>query len=321
MNNYEVAHKFFYDLNGNFEKSYLNVSYNNYKFYSYYTCIGKVVDSLDGRCILLVSENDFSNTTSKHIGNLLGACPFDFIYVPVNYGDNDIDINNLENKIIKQLNIYKNSKLTLKENRDEYCRYYTMLCDVSHRVVKIKKSNIAKYRDLYLELQDISKIKELKKKQRAQDRKAREKARKKRIESEKALTKDLNFLGVEKLQDYINFYYNKNYALQKFEIANISIWDAQLQYKRLYIKLKDYFQDNFKGYDFVWTEGENFKTSKSVIVKIEDCLPLIKLYKENRIKHGLKLNQYTVLEVKNDYIKIGCHKISRENLDTLLKEF
>ena len=162
MDNYDIAHLFFDDLSGSFKKSYMNVSYEAYKFYSYDTIIGKVIENLDGRLILLVSDNNFSNTTGKHISNLIGACPFNFdriVKIPIEYEQKDININELENAITEKLDYFKNQKFSHKYNRDEYCRYYTMLCEISHRVVKVKKSVIAKYRKLYLDLQNIEKVK------------------------------------------------------------------------------------------------------------------------------------------------------------------
>lgn len=332
MDNYDVAHRFFYDLSGYFSKNYINVSYRNYKFFSYYTCIGKVVEDLDGRYILLVSEDNFSSTTAKHISNLIGACPFDRMRVPVNYGDSDININELENKIIKKLDYFKNQKLSQKYNRDEYCRYYTMLCEISHRVIKIKKSTITKYRKLYLELQDVEKVKALKKKQQILDRKAIEK-------SIKDFKKLIDTKNLDELKDWLKYNWNCNKVLYKQlkNYINDKTVESLTNGKNLleiiacaynsniewHIRqlLQEYLQNKYKDYSFVWIEGENFKTSKHVTIKIEDCKSLIRLYKSGKIKHGMQLNQYTILEVKNDYVRIGCHTISRENLDILLSSF
>ena len=82
--------------------------------------------------------------------------------------------------------------------------------------------------------------------------------------------------------------------------------------------IKNYLYKNY-NYDYVWIKNDTFKTSKNVTVKIEDCKTLIKLYQHNKIKHGMKLNQYTVLEVTKEFVKIGCHKISIENINCLIK--
>jgi hypothetical protein len=335
MNNYDIAHKFFYDLDGYFSKHYMNVSYSNYKYYSYYTIIGKVIEDIDGNYLLLVSEDNFSNTTAKHINNLLGACPFNNrMYVPVNYGDSDIYVDKLEEKIVKKLEIYKKSKLALKENREKYCRYYTMLCEISHKIVKVKKSVIAKYRGLYLELQDINKVKELKKKQRLQDNKENERIEKEfqKLIKAKNLDELKKWLShnwscdkklYKKVKNYINEKTVENLTNNKnlLEIINSAYnYNSNLNWgdKQL---LQEFLKSKYEKFSFVWIEDDKLKTSQYVIVKVEDCKTLIRLYKHGKIKHGMQLNQYTILEVKNDYIKIGCHKILRENIDLLINGF
>ena len=47
-----------------------NVSFNNDEFYSYSTCIAKKVQGY-GQRVLLVSRDNFSSTTSKHISAIV----------------------------------------------------------------------------------------------------------------------------------------------------------------------------------------------------------------------------------------------------------
>ena len=320
MDNYGIAHKFFYDLSGYFSKHYMNVSYKNYKFYSYGTIIGKVIEDLDGNFLLLVSENNFSNTTAKHINNLLRACPFnDYMYVPIEMYDRDIYINNLEKIICKKLDYFKNQKFSQKYNRDEYCRYYTMLCEISHRVVKVKKSVIAKYRKLYLDLQNIEKVKSIKKLQREKDLKLAEKARKEREKALKQLKNECLLIELENIVDYAKFVFSNNFTNESIESLKNTPEYGINKIREIKNKVRNFLQDTYENYSFVWIDGENFKTSKNVTVKIEDCQPLIRLYKSGKVKHGMQLNQYTILEVKKDFVKIGCHKISIENINCLIK--
>jgi hypothetical protein len=329
MDNYDVAHKFFYDMDGYFKKHYINVWYDNYKFYSYGTIIGKVIEDKDGNFLLLVSENNFSNTTCKHISNLLGACPFNNrLFVPIAMYDRDININELEKIICKKLDVYKNSKLSLKENREKYIHYYNMLQSVNDKVIKVKKSVFNKYSKLYEDLKDIEKVKSIKKAENIKNRKENEKINK---EFEK-LIKEKN---LDELKAYITirncelklYKLLKNYITEKtvenlikdknlLDIINLA-FNSNLNWQEKN-DIKNYLYKNYK-YDYVWIDGENFKTSKNISVKIEDCKPLIRLYQSGKAKHGLKLNQYTILEITKEFVKIGCHKIPVENINCLIE--
>ena len=95
MNNYDIAHNFFYQEGENFDKYYKSMSYNNDKFYSYGTIIAKKMIDKNGDKCLFLSANNFSNTTTKHINYLRQACPYyNILYVPVDYNQKDISIEN-----------------------------------------------------------------------------------------------------------------------------------------------------------------------------------------------------------------------------------
>ena len=69
---------------------------------------------------------------------------------------------------------------------------------------------------------------------------------------------------------------------------------------------------------FVWIENEyNVRTSKNIRMNMDIVKTGLKLWKHNKIKHGYKVDFYTVLEVRKDYIQIGCHKIPTENIQAL----
>jgi hypothetical protein len=291
MDNYDIAHKFFYDLSGYFKKHYMNVSYNNYKFYSYGTIIGKVIEDRDGNYILLVSENNFSNTTCRHIANLLGACPFSYLHVPVKMYDRDINIDDLEKTITKKLDFYKNEKLSLKQNRNEYIRYFDMLNTVSNKIVKIKKAVIKKYEKLYNDLQNSEAVKRIKHNEHIKAQKAADKLKKELAK----ITKSKNLCELAQMA------YGYNNGVNSELKAKIKMLINPLH-----------------NYAFAWIKDDTFETSKGIEIKIKDCMPLIRLYKAGKVKHGLKLNQYTVLEVTEKFITIGCHKIPAENIKQLI---
>ena len=44
---------------------------------------------------------------------------------------------------------------------------------------------------------------------------------------------------------------------------------------------------------------------------------MLKLWKHNKLRLGMKLDKYTVLEIKENHVKIGCHIIPTKNLEEL----
>ena len=72
---------------------------------------------------------------------------------------------------------------------------------------------------------------------------------------------------------------------------------------------------------FVWIENEyTVRTSKNIRMNMDIVKTGLKLWKHNKIKHGYKVDFYTVLEVRKDYIQIGCHKIPTENIQALYEK-
>ena len=295
MNNYDIAHNFFYQEGENFDKYYKSMSYNNDKFYSYSTIIAKKMIDKNGNKCLFLSDNNFSNTTAKHISYLRQACPYyNVLYVPIKYNQRDITIDDTIKVIIDNLDFYKNQKLSLKVNRESFIKYFLLLLEINDNFKTIKKSIIKKYQGLFDILNNNESLKELKKKI---------------VEKQKQ--------ELEKIKKKINSY------LKKYDLSTLAkmVYDYDDKTlnndKDIKQAIKKYINPN-DDLSFVWIDGDNFKTSKSITISKNDCKLIIDLYKHNKLKHGLKLNQYTVLEVTKDFIKIGCHKIPVENINCLI---
>ena len=66
---------------------------------------------------------------------------------------------------------------------------------------------------------------------------------------------------------------------------------------------------------FIWKdENGDFKTSKNITVKAEEGNRVLTLYKAGKLKHGEKVDFYTVLSITPEIVKIGCHNILTANL-------
>lgn len=299
MSIFDIAHEFFYQVDEVFNKSYINVSYNGDRFFSYSTIIGKKVTGKDGKPYLLLSNENFSTTTARHISYLRRACPLPIVYVPIIGGQSDIEPSEAVNAITRHLDFYKGQKLSQKNNRQAFIENFNMLNEISENIETVKKSILNKYKPLYDVLTSEEKLKEYKKKASE-----KEKARAEKLKKQ-----------AEKLKKRVNRYLKKyGFAtLAKLIYTNDPTLDtAEKQ------KIKG-FLNPYQDLAFAWVDGDTVKTSKSVSVDKAEALAMLKLWAAGKLYHGMTLDRYTVLSVSPRFVTIGCHKMPVENLQSLLE--
>lgn len=289
MRNFDIAHKFFYNNGGYYSPSCSPMSFNEDKFFSYYTLIGKICSNKHGARVLLISDNNFSATTSKHISYLRQACPFNYIRVVMEYGERDITPEQAAERAIKNAVYYSEQKLTQAANRDKLFNAVNQFNQLRENFKIGRLKMPAKIEKLIATLQDSEAFKALKTKQRAADLK---RAKKEKSAFE-ALTKNKNLCDLARLA---------------YEYGRDDITSEQRS------KLQKTL--NPRGdLAFVWMdENGDFKTSKHITIKHDEGAAALKLFKAGKIKHGYKIGCYTVLNIGADIIKIGCHNIPVKNL-------
>lgn len=302
MRNINIAHDFFY---GDFNeyRTFNNVSYSNNLFYSYYTVIGAVVKAKDGSNILLVSESSMTPTTGRHIGNLISACPFNHLRVPMRYGKHSFSLDDCINDIITILDNYTAEKLTRKANREGFVESYEQLLYINEYIKDIDPDIIAKYAPLFDLINHSKELKELR-------AKLKEKAKQDELKAKAELDKLLN------TYDYLDL------VQFAFDIHKAKIVFNDYQKDReMSARVKKVLNPN-NDLSFVWIdEDENkVKTSKSIQMSMDIVKTGLKLWKHNKIKHGYQVGCYTVLEVRKDYVQIGCHKIPMDNIKALYEK-
>lgn len=306
MQNLDVVHKWFYDLDGDFNRYSMNVSYYKSKFYSYVTVIAKVVKDTQGNNVCIVSDNTFRNTTARHINAILSACPYNIIRLPQYMGNSDFMPADVVKHIKENLEYYSKAKLTQKHNREGLSNYYemlenTLILEDFKNYFKEIKALLKEYRTLYESVNDPNKRKELKAIQAQKDKKEQLK-----------LKKQCN--GLLKKYDYLTLV---KFAFSDFWLNDFSI-DAYNKQKEQKIALQKYFNSN-KDYAFIWVDDDKIKTSKHITVDKKEAFTLLHLWEHNKLKKGMKVSYYPVLEYNDKFVKIGCHKIPTQNLKELLK--
>ena len=299
--NFDVAHSFFYQENERFDKNYMNVSYNDDTFYSYYTAIGRKIKTRDNKNILLVADNYFSSTTCKHISNLISACPYDYIRVPQKYGNHYMELSKIIEYIKENLEYYSKEKMTRKENRTAFSKHYEMLIELNKKVIDIDNDLLEKYNELYNTINNPEKLKLERQKQ-----KQIEKEQKAKLKFELN-----NLLTTRHYSDLVKFAYSD------FWFNDTSIEDYNKQ-KELKAKLRKYLNPK-NEYSFCWFNDDKVITSQCVRVDRKEAETLLKLWQHKKLKIGMKISYYTVLSIKDKFVKIGCHTIPTENFEALLE--
>ena len=119
-----------------------NVSFDNDEFYTYNTCIAKKVQGY-GQRVLLVSRDNFSSTTSKHIN----AITYSFyrectsldalVFVPFSYEDKDVSLFVLADRFYNAIKDYKSFDFNLKNDRQKFSFLYHHAREFSDKVMTL----------------------------------------------------------------------------------------------------------------------------------------------------------------------------------------
>lgn len=297
MKNIDVAHLFFYQGAYNyFDRGSMNVSYRCDTYYSYYTAIAKKITGKEGQDILLISDDNFSQTTAKHINELRRACPFGYnniISVPQDYGKHYLEIETIVKRLADNIIKASGYKMTLKANREYFINCYETLLKLNEKVCDIEQDFIDRFTPLYNDINGPEKLAILKAKNK-------EKERKKQLK----LKAELQILITD---------------LDLSSLAYRAYSDKSFDDKELKQKIKQYINPS-NDLSFIWFEGESVKTSQHITVNRNEVETLLKLWSKGKLKHGMTISYYTVLEVTSKYVKVGCHKIPTENLQALCNQ-
>lgn len=289
-----IYHNFFYDdENAYCRKNYgPAVWYQDGVFYSYTTAIGRIYHMKDGNRALVYSATGFSSTTRKHIHDLWAACPFyKNISVPAKY-EGHLTSEEILSKIEAVLSAERN--FNRKEQREEFLNAFKALESLNElKGFKGIPAMIRKYQGIANQLNDKAAYRALSAKIVEKRKKAEARAAVKRAKILKQYSK-LN------ISDQARAAYDYNSPLDSEAKA----------------ALRNALNPN-RDLSFVWVDGDFIKTSQQIRVPATEAARLLTLWKAGKLKHGMTIDRYTVLNVGDDIVKIGCHNIPVENLKAL----
>lgn len=297
--NRDLTHSFFYDLNGYNMPIRSNVGYKYNTFYSYSTAICRIFTNSNGENIALFSENSFSFTTAKHLNYLKGACPFHKYYAFFDYQEDATEKELFETNT-RILESYAKAKLTQKANRETFSKAFHALENFLEfqefkPLYKDIKKILKKYKSIKDALDDKDALKALNTKRAEQEKRKKEREEKKR----QAILRK----------------FKKISYIEKIKLAYTSgglEWEVKDELRKAL--------NPDRSLSFIWIDGDKIKTSQCVTVDLKDAMILLKAWKFGLLKHGQQIDRYTVLNVSDDFVKVGCHKIPTENLKELCEE-
>lgn len=307
--NRDIAHAFFYQEGESYKKHYRTCGFEDDTYFSYATAIGRKYKTDDGYDCLLYSNESMSHSTGKHLSYLRCACPFGMnISVPLRYGRSYIRLYDIVDDLIGNMYFYFDRKLTQKANREGFSYAYRTLKILVENFSKHSeftrlrtlddiKSELAKFKDLYEDLNDETKLAELKKRQAKIDRESAQKLK----EELKDLLKDFGYL--ELLHWAYGYGSNCNPDLRK--------------------RLREYLNPK-EELSFVWVDHDDPDrslciTSQGVCMDTNEVNIALRLWLAGKLKRGMKIGYYTVIDIQPSFVKVGCHKIPVKNLKELAK--
>lgn len=284
--NWDMAHNFFYNEAGEDDyPRYKSCGYRENLFFSYSTVIAMIVKNRKGQKVTLISDNSMSNTTARHISNVWRASPYDLYSVPFEYGQQPKNVYKVASMFNWALARTSSLKMTLQNNRREFCRVFVEAERFSKDILELLF--LDDYRELYNELKDPEKVKELK----AKDRKER----------------------LEKLKKVRMFLKGKSYLdLVRYAYEYKADRDLDL------VKKAREMLNPKENLNFVWrTHNGFYRTSGRVVITKEDGDKALRLWKEGKLNKGYELGNFIVGKIADDFIRIGCHTIPTKNLEAL----
>lgn len=310
--NESQAHAFYYyGVNEGESKSYVGcrISYDRNIAYSYSTCVAKVIPakgfkqsavntSRPGSGITLISFENMSATTARHISQLHYASPFPVVYVPMKYGRANISPAEMANLFVKELEYCLDNSNLIKYRRD-----FVTLMNSRRKIIDgactewakaLKGPRFRKYDSL-----DITKhANELKEHNR--------KLVAKQLATMRAVLKKY---AKGSSQDYLSFVR--------------AVLEHGAQYSHLGIspeergRISQALTAGGRSYVWVDTDGESVRTSRGIRVPVQEARVLLKAWGAGDDMRTRRIGMYSILQYSGSEIKIGCHAIPRENMVAL----
>lgn len=303
MTNFEFIKSWVADSSYSYQHG--NLSNRGPKLFSYSTCIALKCASIDNKKnIMLIADQNFSQTTAKHL-NYLGSAArisktnWHIIYVPFEYGtyydDQSTTYRNWSNTL-SSLILNFNTKLrslskglTRKEYRYEFIRTYNNLKAFVEELYPDGEYSLNEFKDIFVLLEADPTGKTFKQIQRE------------KLAEERALIKKT----LKEIKVTGNFELLKGLPKESLQ----SYWGKGLMYVKAISRVG-------KGY-YNLTTNHNVR----VCINYEELMAALLKVKNHELQKDENVAGYQTVIITDKYIKVGCHKMSVKNLLWILDVF
>lgn len=288
-----------------FSYHHQNLSNRGPQLFSYSTCIALKCASIDNKKnIMLIADQNFSQTTAKHLCSLGSSVRnsnsnWHIIYVPFEYGsyyNDQSEAHHLWVGTLSRLLLVFDNKLrslseglTRKEYRYEFIRTYNNLKTFAEELYPDGKYSVEKFKDIFVLLESDPTGKTFKQFQR----------------EKLAADKDLIKKTLKEIKSTGNFESLKN--LPKEGLQNY--WGKGLNYVKTITRVDE------KSYNLVTNQGVR------VCINYEELMTALSKVKNYELQNGENVADYQIGTITDKYIRVGCHKMSVKNLLWILDVF
>lgn len=324
MKYHDIFHNYFHGGPG--EVRGANYHFEGDAFFSYATTIALKATDDNGDEWLLVSGNSMSSFTGRHLNYLLRACPYDrHLHIPLERGDRVYDLRDvavvwsgyarsmagcsfskvedrmkfewLHDSFLKFLELFKNQ---IEGSRDYLDRAAETFAECRRRCdEKTARLKAAQERAASRTPEEIEAMHE--KRRLAEERKQ------KRIEEKTAAIMAIPYLKRVRLLYDVRAIDERSYDIPK------ASWALAQQKMR--------YSGEQRAFSFMWPEGEGVRTSQRVYVPSDDVKKAILLHVRTRHVLGAKIGGFTLVDINDKAVRVGCHLIPMENVKAMAEYY
>lgn len=291
----ELFHRYFHEpeKRGMYVRS--NHGFRQDTYYSYYTPVGLKVTGRDKQPVLLLAADTMSPTTEHHIRQLRAACPYDrdrIIYVPFRTGTEYVTVDMIHDNFVSYFKRFSD-RLTLAENRRKIIYMVTAAREFNNLVKKIGVRVMRRAESLRAKALAI------------EEKKAAAKVERQRAAVEKYRVECAAILAAMPDMPYMDK------VRSIFEKGSV----LTTEQKRALLTTI-----SAPGYSFVWSCGDQVRTSQGVTLPTALVTGLIRRWKAGNLPVGSHIGPYTLRAYDDQHVRIGCHNIPLENVTALAAE-
>ena len=350
----EIFHDFFYAGPNDSRNGKSHTSYDGNAFYSYYTVVAQKEVAKDGRKVLFISYYSMTSTTSGHLSALRSAMPPEWVMLqfPFVYGKHyTLSLESIRKVYEAELEEITEGMLDREENRHRYKSFasaYRQCCELFKWLKKDTRKTL-KMLDAKDKIIDAVEAKREAARQARIDN-AEENARKRAEKLKKQMTnifEEFKRQGIEhqpvgeiayNLFGHVEYYYKGKEFREALQAWMTTFGGRFGKAEDRYIPaiepkpfeefLPDHMARTKSRYyrprkaALVWVDGNLVKTSMGVSVSVNHVKEAFRFFDSLEDKtafKGYRIHQYTVGNVTDNTISIGCHTIPMENINELRK--